>query len=136
MFKIPLKPKEPEKTVEKIAVNQREAARMLGIHLNTLVAWTKQGIVPHRRIGKPFNNMRASRSTEIYNEYGAFLESQWIGHSTKVAQAHYLQVRDEDFEKAVGNINRNENTVSRHNSRHHETTTSKIESQTRKTRKT
>jgi hypothetical protein len=55
------------------------------------------GIEP---IKKPFNNMRASRSTEIYNEFGAFLESQWIGHSAKVAKDHYLQVREEDFEKA------------------------------------
>lgn len=57
------------------------------------------GIEP---IEKPFNNMRASRSTEVYAEYGAFLESKWIGHSTKIARDHYLQVREEDFERAVG----------------------------------
>jgi len=57
------------------------------------------GIEPIKR---PFDNMRASRSTEVYAEYGAFLESQWIGHSTKVAHAHYLQVRDEDFDRPEG----------------------------------
>ena len=46
--------------------------------------------------------MRASRSTEVYAEFGAFYESQWIGHSVKVARDHYLQVREEDFERAVG----------------------------------
>jgi hypothetical protein len=55
------------------------------------------GIEP---IKKPFNNMRASRSTEVYAEFGAFLESQWIGHSTKIAKDHYLQVREENFERA------------------------------------
>ena len=76
----------------------RDSARpMLGPPFPQIVKAT--GIEP---IPKPFKNMRASRSTEIYSEYGAFLESQWIGHTTKVAQAHYLQVRDEDFEKAAG----------------------------------
>jgi integrase len=57
------------------------------------------GIEP---IPRPFDNMRASRSTEIYAEYGAFYEAQWIGHSAKVARDHYLKVREEDFERAVG----------------------------------
>jgi len=56
------------------------------------------GIEPVKR---PFDNMRASRSTEIYAEHGAFLESQWIGHSSKIAKDHYLQVREEDFERAT-----------------------------------
>jgi hypothetical protein len=59
----------------------------------------KVGLEP---IPKPFDNMRASRSTEIYNEFGAFLESKWIGHSSKIAKEVYLQVRDSDFERAVG----------------------------------
>ena len=50
---------------------------------------------------RPFDNMRASRSTEIYNEFGAFLESKWIGHSHKIAMKCYLQVREVDFERAV-----------------------------------
>jgi len=57
------------------------------------------GIQP---IPRPFDNMRASRSTEVYAEFGAFYESQWIGHSARVARDHYLQVREEDFERAVG----------------------------------
>ena len=57
------------------------------------------GIAP---IPRPFDNMRASRSTEVYAEFGAFYESEWIGHSAKIAREHYLQVREEDFERAVG----------------------------------
>ena len=53
------------------------------------------------KIPRPFDNMRASRSTEVYDEFGAFLESKWIGHSTKTALKHYLQVREVDFERAV-----------------------------------
>jgi hypothetical protein len=57
------------------------------------------GIEP---VPRPFDNMRASRSTEVYASDGAFLESKWIGHSTRVARDHYLQVREEDFERTVG----------------------------------
>ena len=53
-------------------------------------------------IPRPFDNMRASRSTEVYAEFGAFYESKWIGHSARVAQDHYLQMREEDFARAVG----------------------------------
>lgn len=51
---------------------------------------------------RPFDNMRASRSNEVYAEFGAFLESQWIGHSAKTARQHYLQVTEADFKRAAG----------------------------------
>ncbi|MGL6196549.1 MAG: hypothetical protein ACRC2T_17180 [Thermoguttaceae bacterium] len=54
------------------------------------------------KIQRPFDNMRASRSTEVYADFGAFLESQWIGHSSKIAMAHYLQVRESDYARAAG----------------------------------
>ncbi len=52
-------------------------------------------------IPRPFDNMRASRSTEVYAEFGAYLESQWIGHSHKIAKDHSLQVREIDFDRAA-----------------------------------
>ena len=57
------------------------------------------------------------------------------GHSTKVAQAHYLQVRDEDFEKAVEKNRCNENTIPRRSSRWPKTEKSCNKSKTRKTKK-
>jgi len=45
--------------------------------------------------------MRSSRSTEIYNQFGMFLENKWIGHSSKVARDNYFQVLETDIEKAV-----------------------------------
>ena len=53
-------------------------------------------------IEAPFVNMRRSRSNGVLREYGAVLEREWIGHSTKVMQEHYFQVTDEDFLKASG----------------------------------
>ena len=42
-----------------------------------------------------------TRSNEIYNKYGAFKESQWIGHSAKVRQDHYLMIQDSDYTEAA-----------------------------------
>ena len=42
------------------------------------------------------DHMRASRSSEIYRDYGAIAESAWLGHSEKVATECYLKVTDED----------------------------------------
>ena len=50
---------------------------------------------------RPFDNMRMSRSNEVYRRWGAFLESQWIGHSRQVREDHYLAITDEDYQKAA-----------------------------------
>ncbi len=34
-------------------------------------------------------------------EFGAFLESQWIGHTQAVAREHYLMVTQEDLDRAT-----------------------------------
>jgi len=46
--------------------------------------------------------MRASRATEVHNQYGAKKESLWIGHSEKIAMKFYLMVTDEDYAIAAG----------------------------------
>jgi integrase len=49
---------------------------------------------------KLFQNLRASRQTELQEEYPTHVVCAWMGNSPKVAQKHYLQVTDEHFEKA------------------------------------
>ncbi|MDO7678509.1 MAG: hypothetical protein MUQ48_08125 [Pirellulales bacterium] len=48
-----------------------------------------------------FQNLRASRATELGAEYPSHMTAAWLGHSTIVAQKHYWQVTDADFEKAT-----------------------------------
>ena len=50
---------------------------------------------------KLFHNLRASRATELANEYPAHVAAAWLGHSTLVAQKHYWQVTEADFAKAI-----------------------------------
>ena len=48
-----------------------------------------------------FHNLRATRQTELAEEYPIQTVCAWIGNSTSVALGHYLQVRDEHFDRAA-----------------------------------
>jgi integrase len=50
---------------------------------------------------KPFNNLRASRRTELQEMFPSHVIDSWLGHSTKVAERHYLQVTDDHWEAAI-----------------------------------
>lgn len=50
---------------------------------------------------KLFQNLRATRATELAAEFPAHVAAEWLGHSTMVAQKHYWRVTDADFEKAT-----------------------------------
>jgi len=51
---------------------------------------------------KLFVNCRSSRETELLAIHPAHVVHKWIGHTAKVAQQHYLQVTDADFDRAAG----------------------------------
>jgi integrase len=53
-------------------------------------------------IPRPFDSMRTTRSNEVVREFGAVMESLWIGHSIQVMKKFYLQPSDNDFAKAAG----------------------------------
>lgn len=46
-------------------------------------------------------NLRSSRAIEVFEDFGALAEAEWIGHSAKTARDHYLHVLDETFERAA-----------------------------------
>ena len=50
---------------------------------------------------RPFHNLRASRETELANEFPIHVVCEWIGNSEEVARKHYLQVTEEHFQKAT-----------------------------------
>ena len=45
---------------------------------------------------KAWQNMRATRATELENEFGSHKATRWCGHSEKIAEAHYWMVTDDD----------------------------------------
>ena len=76
--------------------------RKTGLNLRTQL----QKII--RRAGlkpwpKLWQNLRATRQTELENDFPTHVVCSWLGNSRRVAEKHYLQVTDEHFQKAAHN---------------------------------
>jgi hypothetical protein len=50
---------------------------------------------------KLFQNLRSTRETELARDYPINVVFEWIGNTAAIAAKHYLQVTDEDFERAA-----------------------------------
>ncbi len=50
---------------------------------------------------KLFQNLRASRETELAEAFPVQVVTEWIGNSPRVAQRHYLQTTEEHYQRAV-----------------------------------
>ena len=50
---------------------------------------------------KPWQNLRASRETELAETFPVHVACAWIGNSKPVALEHYLQVTDDHFRQAI-----------------------------------
>ena len=59
----------------------------------------RAGIKPWPKI---FQNLRSTRATELRDRFPTHVVAAWLGHTVKVADAHYNQVTDEHFRRAVG----------------------------------
>ena len=49
---------------------------------------------------KPWQNMRASRATDLADQFPSHVCAAWLGHTEAVANEFYRQVTDEHFVKA------------------------------------
>jgi len=58
---------------------------------------TAAGLTPWQ---KPWQNMRASRATELADTYPSHVCAAWLGHTEAVADAFYRQVTESHFERA------------------------------------
>ncbi len=58
----------------------------------------RAGLTPWPRL---WHNLRASRQTELVEEFPAHVVSAWLGNTERIAEKHYLQVLDSHFEKAA-----------------------------------
>lgn len=51
---------------------------------------------------KTFQNLLSTRETELAEAFPMHVVCKWIGNSEPVAAAHYPQLTDEHFDRAVG----------------------------------
>jgi integrase len=69
-----------------------------GLHHKLLRIIRRAGVDPWPKL---FQNLRASRETELAAEYPLHVVCAWIGNSAPIAAKHYLQITDADFERAA-----------------------------------
>jgi len=82
------------------------AAYVIGQHRDTNVNLRTQLVRIIRRAGltpwpKLFNNLRASRQTELVERYPIHVVCAWLGNTAAVAAEHYLQVTEAHYEQAA-----------------------------------
>ena len=69
----------------------------LRTHLERIIARAGHDTWP-----RLLQNLRASCETDWVERYPSHVVAKWLGHSPKVAAAHYLMVRDHHFDDVVG----------------------------------
>ena len=62
---------------------------------------TKAGLRPWVKL---WQNLRASRATELADRFPSHVCAAWLGHTEQVADQHYRIVTDEHFARAVGDL--------------------------------
>ena len=84
-------PKERAKT--HVVTRYRETNSNLRTQLRRIIL--RAGLKPWPKL---FQNLRATRGTELAAEYPGHVAADWPGHSTAIAQKHYWRTTDSDFE--------------------------------------
>jgi integrase len=79
-----------------VITRYRDDSANLRTGLNRIIK--RAGLEPWER---PWHNLRASRQTELAKGFPLHVVCYWLGNKAAVAEAHYLQVTDADFERAA-----------------------------------
>lgn len=75
----------------------RDAGTNLRTQLLKIMA--RAGVKPWPKL---WVNMRASRATELANEFPSHVAADWLGHTEAIANAHYRQTTEAHYAKAIG----------------------------------
>ena len=79
-----------------VITRYRQANANLRTQLNRIIR--RAGLTPWPKL---FHNLRATRQTELEERFPSHVVCAWLGNSPTVARAHYLQVTDDHFTRAV-----------------------------------
>jgi len=81
---------------ERVITRYRRQYQNIGMQFGRIVR--KAGLTPWPKL---FQNLRATRQTELQEDFPIQAVCAWMGNSRPVAIGHYLQVTDEHFSRAV-----------------------------------
>jgi len=76
----------------------RNAASNLRTQLHRIIR--RAGFEPWPKL---WQNLRATRETELAETFPVHVASAWLGNTVQVASKHYLQVTDDHFQQALTN---------------------------------
>ena len=85
-----------EPGAEYVITRYRRANSNLRTQLQRIIK--RAGLKPWPRL---FQNLRSSCETELAASHPIHVVTAWIGNTPEIARKHYLQVRDEDFDRAT-----------------------------------
>ena len=77
-------------------IEQYRGRKNLGTRLKKIIR--RAGLVVWPRA---WQNLRASRCTELSSQFPGHVVAAWCGHSERIAKAHYLMVTSDDIRKAT-----------------------------------
>ena len=81
---------------EYVITRTRDGGINLRTHLQRIIK--RAGLIPWPKL---WQNLRATRATELAQHFPQHVAAAWCGHSAKVAEQHYLQVTAEHFTAAT-----------------------------------
>ena len=81
---------------EFVITRYRDAEQNLRTHFLRII--NRAGLKPWPKL---FQNLRATRETELAETNPIHVVTAWMGHSQLIAAKHYLQVTDEHYERAA-----------------------------------
>ena len=84
----------PDRTLYVVS-RYRDNDQNLRTHFERIIK--RAGVVAWPRL---FHNLRASRQTELTDQFPAHVVSSWLGNSPAVAERHYLKTTEEHFQRA------------------------------------
>lgn len=89
-------PKVERLSEQPVISRYRQANSNLRTQFNRIIR--KAGLTPWPKL---FQNLRATRATELAEEFPAHVAATWLGHSNTVADRHYRQTVDDHFNRAA-----------------------------------
>jgi len=81
---------------EFVVTRYRDASANLRTQLQRIIK--RAGLTPWPKL---WQNLRATRATELAQDFPQHVAAAWCGHSAKVAEQHYLQVTTDHYRQAV-----------------------------------
>ncbi len=95
-------PKEQRLSEQFVITRYRDANANLRTQLCKIIR--RAGLEPWPKL---FQNLRATRATELADDYPSHVAADWLGHSATIADKHYRQTTETHFARAIGEVVQN-----------------------------